>query len=163
MGRQQYLDRLVYGRSAFEDVEPVDATTAASVAKSDEGQSTNHAQLYDARARSYNLQSAERDAELRNAQNSVLALVGAVEKHDEAEVLAIKKRKDLAAASNKILEGEHRKGQEIELRAVNAVHILMLLPAALLFRLQIGIIDPTTSFAEVSIYFFGLRLGEADF
>ncbi|KAK3109291.1 hypothetical protein LTR53_017611, partial [Teratosphaeriaceae sp. CCFEE 6253] len=86
MGRQQHLTRLALGRSAFQssgDDEPGGDRTGLH----GEGEATDGrpAQQYDAKGRPVNPATAARNAEMRRAQNSILALVGVVEAAERSE------------------------------------------------------------------------------
>lgn len=89
MGRQAYLDKLAFGRSAFEPTQSV--TQSAEYIQLESSQSeiprqyqeaTENAymQLYDERGNAVNPRSHEYGKKLRDAQNDVLASVGVVER-----------------------------------------------------------------------------------
>ncbi|KAJ4982852.1 hypothetical protein SVAN01_11643 [Stagonosporopsis vannaccii] len=91
MGRQAYLAKLAFGRSAFEPTSEVtesDEYVQLSASQSDEqlpqryreARASNYIQLYDERGNPINPRSHAYGKKLRDAQNDVLASVGVVER-----------------------------------------------------------------------------------
>ncbi|KAF2832049.1 hypothetical protein CC86DRAFT_390236 [Ophiobolus disseminans] len=89
MGRQAYLAKLAFGRSAFEPTQ--EATQSEDYLQLESAQAdlprqyqdfngNNYIQLYDERGNPINPRSREYGKKLRNAQNDVLAAVGVVER-----------------------------------------------------------------------------------
>ncbi|KAF2134237.1 hypothetical protein P153DRAFT_280785 [Dothidotthia symphoricarpi CBS 119687] len=88
MGRQAYLDKIAFGRSAFEPTQV--ATQSTEYVQLESSQSeipraylesnvNNYIQLYDERGNPVNPRSHDYGKRLRKAQNDVLASVGVVE------------------------------------------------------------------------------------
>ncbi|USP79719.1 hypothetical protein yc1106_06993 [Curvularia clavata] len=89
MGRQAYLDKIAFGRSAFEpasstseSAEYIQLESAQSEIPSQyyEATANNYIQLYDERGNPINPRSHQYGKKLRGAQNDVLASVGVVER-----------------------------------------------------------------------------------
>ncbi|KAH7077114.1 hypothetical protein FB567DRAFT_563238 [Paraphoma chrysanthemicola] len=89
MGRQAYLSKLAFGRSAFEPTQDVTqseeyiqlgSSQAELPARYQEFNGNNYVQLYDERGNPINPRSREYGKKFRNAQNDVLAAVGVVER-----------------------------------------------------------------------------------
>ncbi|KAJ8113672.1 hypothetical protein OPT61_g4242 [Boeremia exigua] len=91
MGRQAYLAKLAFGRSAFEPTNEVtesDEYIQLAASQSDEplpqryreSKANNYIQLYDERGNPINPRSHAYGKQLRDAQNDVLASVGVVER-----------------------------------------------------------------------------------
>ncbi|WPH03669.1 Hypothetical protein R9X50_00655200 [Acrodontium crateriforme] len=149
MGRDQYLARLILGRSAFEDLEPNNPSQIQRIEELNGRISPPSSQLYDGRGRPFNPEIAARNAEMRNAQNSVLALVGVVEKRDEDELRRVEDSWTMRQALNRMLEEEHGTGESLQI-LTDAAPFFLMLPAAMILRLQIGLLDPNKSFFELA-------------
>ncbi|KAH8731316.1 hypothetical protein GQ44DRAFT_767195 [Phaeosphaeriaceae sp. PMI808] len=89
MGRQAYLAKLAFGRSAFEPTQEItlseeyvqlESSQAHLPQQYQEFNGSNYVQLYDERGNPINPRSREYGKRLRNAQNDVLAAVGVVER-----------------------------------------------------------------------------------
>ncbi|KAG9196672.1 hypothetical protein G6011_01793 [Alternaria panax] len=89
MGRQAYLDKIAFGRSAFEPTQSASQSTEyvqLEASQSDlprryhEATANNYIQLYDERGNPINPRSHQYGKKLRGAQNDVLASVGVVER-----------------------------------------------------------------------------------
>ncbi|KAF2034742.1 hypothetical protein EK21DRAFT_55945 [Setomelanomma holmii] len=89
MGRQAYLSKLAFGRSAFEPTQGVtqsedyiqlDSAQAELPPRYQDFTGNNYVQLYDERGNPINPRSREYGKKFRNAQNDVLAAVGVVER-----------------------------------------------------------------------------------
>ncbi|KAJ4380135.1 hypothetical protein N0V86_004444 [Didymella sp. IMI 355093] len=91
MGRQAYLAKIAFGRSAFEPTEEViesDQYIQLAASQSDEplperyreAKANNYIQLYDERGNPINPRAHAYSKQLRDAQNDVLASVGVVER-----------------------------------------------------------------------------------
>ncbi|KAF1943409.1 hypothetical protein EJ02DRAFT_133062 [Clathrospora elynae] len=114
MGRQAYLDKIAFGRSAFE---PTQISTQSSEymqlesSQSEIPQSyqdataNNYTQLYDERGNPINPRSRDYGRKLRRAQNDVLASVGVVERRpspNEGLPVATQDRFDLLEAEDTV-------------------------------------------------------------
>ncbi|KAK6435589.1 hypothetical protein LTR95_008219 [Oleoguttula sp. CCFEE 5521] len=147
MGRQQYLERLVYGRSAFEELRTEDLTQFLE-RTADENDET--AQQYDAKGRPTNPRSEQFDTELRHAQNEVLALVGAIERRNEAEAERAEHR---ANARRDILEhaleSEHEYGGQLLIWADLCNCTILWCSDVLLARVLAGTHPPRTGYWQV--------------
>ncbi|CAG5184009.1 uncharacterized protein ALTATR162_LOCUS10864 [Alternaria atra] len=95
MGRQAYLDKIAFGRSAFEPTQSASQSTEYVQLESSQAEiprryheatANNYVQLYDERGNPINPRSHQYGKKLRGAQNDVLASVGVVERrHSPAE------------------------------------------------------------------------------
>ncbi|KAK0902387.1 hypothetical protein LTR57_019682 [Friedmanniomyces endolithicus] len=118
MGRQQYLTRLALGRSPF-----LEATNEQhadvkvdqdghDASKTEEPAYRGYTQQYNSKGRPINPTTEARNAEMRRAQNSVLALVGVVESREhsqrESEV-------ELRRANEELREAEDGTGFLLEI------------------------------------------------
>ncbi|KAF2725454.1 hypothetical protein K431DRAFT_280827 [Polychaeton citri CBS 116435] len=132
MGRQQYLTRLLLGRSPYEDVpdehitpiEPaqIDASNPVSKPPHDGGDdddatttplSNGATQQYDSKGRPINAETEAQYAELRRAQNDILALIGVVEKQDADETKQRSHEQLRRQARTTILAREHERGDDL--------------------------------------------------
>ncbi|EDU45303.1 predicted protein [Pyrenophora tritici-repentis Pt-1C-BFP] len=89
MGRQAYLDKIAFGRSAFEPTQSasvsseyiqLESSQSEIPARYHEASAHNYIQLYDERGNPINPRSQQYGRKLRSAQNDVLASVGVVER-----------------------------------------------------------------------------------
>ncbi|CAE7178125.1 hypothetical protein P3342_002029 [Pyrenophora teres f. teres] len=89
MGRQAYLDKIAFGRSAFEPTQSasvsseyiqLESSQSEIPARYHEASAHNYMQLYDERGNPINPRSQQYGRKLRSAQNDVLASVGVVER-----------------------------------------------------------------------------------
>ncbi|CAI9634890.1 unnamed protein product [Alternaria burnsii] len=95
MGRQAYLDKIAFGRSAFEPTQSASQSTEYVQLESSQSEipqryheatANNYVQLYDERGNPINPRSHQYGKKLRGAQNDVLASVGVVERrHSPAD------------------------------------------------------------------------------
>ncbi|KAK1074816.1 hypothetical protein LTR12_002472 [Friedmanniomyces endolithicus] len=118
MGRQQYLTRLALGRSPF--LEATNKQHADVNVDQDGHDASNtqdpayegYTQQYNSKGRPVNPSTEARNAEMRRAQNSVLALVGVVESREhsqrESEV-------ELRRAADELREAEDDTGSMLEI------------------------------------------------
>lgn len=162
MGRQQYLERVALGRSAFEDpdteaeVDRENGTPRTQVAiDSDGGDSTRSGQQYDSKGRPINPLTEERNAALRNAQNAVLSLVGVVESKDESDRLEEAKSRPIREARERMLENEHQRGEDLSVLAPFLHRALTWWPDTLLARVQAGLYASSWSFADILLHELG--------
>ncbi|RMZ14155.1 hypothetical protein D0860_02237 [Hortaea werneckii] len=120
MGRHEYLSRLALGRSPFESVDSgnggvdMQADDGASSEPEGNAQSINGAQQYSAKGRPINPTTDLRNAEMRKAQNSVLELVGVVERRERSEHSNEMKFRYIHHARQTVLAAEHETGEGIE-------------------------------------------------
>ncbi|CAO2648829.1 Nn.00g097780.m01.CDS01 [Neocucurbitaria sp. VM-36] len=89
MGRQAYLDKIAFGRSAFEPTQSATQSTDYIQLESSQSElprpyqeatANSYIQLYDERGNPINPRSREYGKKLRDSQNDVLASVGVVER-----------------------------------------------------------------------------------
>ncbi|KAJ6193525.1 hypothetical protein J3E72DRAFT_251964 [Bipolaris maydis] len=128
MGRQAYLDKIAFGRSAFEPTscasqssEYVQLESAQSEipARYHEATANNYMQLYDERGNPINPRSHQYGKKLRGAQNDVLASVGVVERRrSPAEGLPGSSEERL-----QLLEAEDTMGNAVALATTFAENI----------------------------------------
>ncbi|RMY31425.1 hypothetical protein D0866_07303 [Hortaea werneckii] len=120
MGRYEYLSRLALGRSPFETI---DRRNDGSSMQADDGESTepegsvqsvHGTQQYNSKGRPINPTTDLRNAEMRKAQNSVLELVGVVERRERSEHSSEMKFRYIHHARQTVLAAEHETGEGIE-------------------------------------------------
>ncbi|KAI7364375.1 hypothetical protein KC354_g5733 [Hortaea werneckii] len=120
MGRHEYLSRLALGRSPFESVDRrndgvgMQAEDGEFSEPEGNAQSVNEAQQYNAKGRPINPTTDLRNAEMRKAQNSVLELVGVVERRERSEYSNEMKFRYIHHARQTVLAAEHETGEGIE-------------------------------------------------
>ncbi|KAI6794886.1 hypothetical protein KC363_g4550 [Hortaea werneckii] len=120
MGRHEYLSRLALGRSPFENIESsndgfyMQAENGEFSEPEGNAQSVNEAQQYNAKGRPINPTTDLRNAEMRKAQNSVLELVGVVERRERSEYSNEMKFRYIHHARQTVLAAEHETGEGIE-------------------------------------------------
>lgn len=146
MGRRQYLQRLALGRSAFEDLpEQVEDEAADNDGDTEQAtvanDSNHYVQQYDRKGRPTNPATEAFNARLRHAQNSVLALVGVVERKESQDLAAQHALSAKRAHREHLLQQENDRGDEIETLANVAAFLLTWLPETLLRRLEVGLHD----------------------
>ena len=155
MGRQQYLERLALGRSPFEDVETDAKSQDDERPKDENGVSTGylhlggHEQQYDDKGRPINPSTEERNQAMRNAQNSVLELVGVVESRDISDKSSEMKYRYIREAREEVLRVEHDFGEDLELMTKIFLAALSWWPETLIRRIQCGIYPSSVSFADI--------------
>ena len=115
MGRQQYLTRLALGRSAFQDQDDADLLTPRLADGDDPLSSTDvgndrYIQQFDTKGRPINPTTEYRNAEMRRAQNSILALVGVVEERERREQSDELKFRHIRKARQATLKDENEVG-----------------------------------------------------
>ncbi|TKA75191.1 hypothetical protein B0A55_05178 [Friedmanniomyces simplex] len=153
MGRQQYLTRLGLGRSAFQEAIEEQHTTVEIAQNGHEAPNPDdHAdggyiQQYDSKGRPVNPATEARNAEMRRAQNSVLALVGVVESREhsqrESEV-DLRRAKDERQA---LLASEDEAGSILEIVLTLVPPVLPWSIDSFIMRYQIGLYDAGQPFA----------------
>nr|OQO24499.1 hypothetical protein B0A51_11695 [Rachicladosporium sp. CCFEE 5018] len=159
MGRQQYLERLVYGRSALEDLRPEDL--AQFLDRTGNQQDLN-AQQYDAKGRPTNPRSEQFDTDLRHAQNEVLALVGAIERRNAAEAESAELRANVRHnALEDMIKREDACGEELYSRARVCSGLVSWGSDLLLARALVGLYPPETTFWLILTTELALRPGAA--
>ncbi|KAK1071225.1 hypothetical protein LTR74_003606 [Friedmanniomyces endolithicus] len=149
MGRQQYLTRLALGRSPF-----LEATNEqhADVKVDQDGHDASktedpayggYTQQYNSKGRPINPTTEARNAEMRRAQNSVLALVGVVESREhsqrESEV-------ELRRANEELREAEDGTGFLLEIAVMLIQRPLTWWIDSMSKRYQIGLYDSRKPF-----------------
>ena len=135
MGRQQYLNRLALGRSAFQEYEPEESPSPANESQTPGGQ------RYDSKGRPINPETEAYNAAMRQAQNEVLALVGVVERKDRADRLDEMRSRLGREARQNLLALEQDRGEILELIAIPLSFISHLWLDAFVQRIQIGFYD----------------------
>ncbi|TKA48669.1 hypothetical protein B0A54_00805 [Friedmanniomyces endolithicus] len=160
MGRQQYLTRLALGRSPF-----LEATNEQhadvkvdqdghDASKTEEPAYRGYTQQYNSKGRPINPTTEARNAEMRRAQNSVLALVGVVESREhsqrESEV-------ELRRANEELREAEDGTGFLLEIAVMLIQRPLTWWIDSMSKRYQIGLYDSHKPFT----YYLRATLGSA--
>lgn len=153
MGRQQYLSRLVLGRSAFAEVEDdqlaVDQDRQRAHAnRDDEPPNRQHVQQYDAKGRPVNPLTNDRNAALRDAENAALALVGVVKRKDNNDRATELKFRAISSRRATVLKAENEIGKDVEL-AVTFLTALDYATETLIQRIQAGSYRSTDTFASI--------------
>nr|POE63337.1 hypothetical protein CFP56_04240 [Quercus suber] len=149
MGRQQHLTRLALGRSPYQDTPVHDACSSQAPPVLDgNAESDQHAQQYDAKGRPINPAIEMESARMRDAQNSVLALVGVVEDRTSKQQKMARRAKYIKQERQKVLTAENDFGEELDLAASVARSLALWFAESLLMRLQIGLIDAKLSFLD---------------
>lgn len=143
MGRKQYLERLALGRSAFENLadESISVSTDAGESANQPESTVNPepgVQQYDNKGRPKNPTTEAFNARLRHAQNSVLALVGVVERKESRDLAAQHKLSANRAFREHLLQKENDRGDELESVACLAIIMVTWWPDKLLRRLATG-------------------------
>ncbi|KXT07930.1 hypothetical protein AC579_6693 [Pseudocercospora musae] len=149
MGRRQFLTRLALGRSAFEPVveEPTGSNgfpESSSVAEEDGAR-----QRYDAKGRPINPEIGVFNAEMRKAQNEVLALVGIVERKDHVDQVNELRFKYIHKHRQELLHKEHERGDLLEYVFIPIRFFSHLWTDAFRQRIQIGYYDSSRDMAEI--------------
>ncbi|KAF1824578.1 uncharacterized protein K489DRAFT_306454, partial [Dissoconium aciculare CBS 342.82] len=142
MGRLAHLARLALGRSAFEDLANDQEVNGAN-ALDDENQ-----QQYDAKGRPLNPRSLELDAELRHAQNEILAIVGVVEKKDKIIRDGEESHRLMRHTRHHILKAEDDIGDGIS-TVMLLYPILHMWVGGFIARLQIGLYPSHMSLSSI--------------
>lgn len=158
MGRLQHLTRLALGRSAYqaaaddnddedlpglvsENVE-IDQTTSQPA----DGQ---YIQQYDSNGRPTNPATEARNAEMRRAQNSIMALVGVVESRDNSARANESMYRHIREARRELLKAEHSHGENLDSLASIIAPSTTWWIDCLLMRFTIGLYGVKTPFLDV--------------
>ena len=156
MGRHEYLSRLALGRSPFEDIDRRDdgVSMQADVGESTEPessvQSMDGTQQYNSKGRPINATTDLRNAEMRQAQNSVLELVGVVERRERSEQSSEMKLRYIHHARQTALAAEHETGEGIEsLIQLLIAPLTTWWPDCLIQRCLIGLYTAEKPFASI--------------
>ncbi|KAI7494835.1 hypothetical protein KC357_g661 [Hortaea werneckii] len=156
MGRHEYLSRLALGRSPFENIDRrsdgfgMQAENGEFSEPDGNAQSVNGAQQYNAKGRPINPTTDLRNAEMRKAQNSVLELVGVVERRERSEHSNEMKFRYIHHARQTILAAEHETGEGIEsLIQLLAAPLTTWWSDCLIQRCLIGLYTAKEPFASV--------------
>jgi len=158
MGRQDYLIRLALGRSAFQELDdgedmpelgPEDAVPALVDGTTLAGQHGGYKQQYDSKGRPINLATEARNAEMRRAQNSVLALVGVVEKRERVEQHNEMKFRHIGEARQAVLEKEHERGEKLDSVLDLGASLCVWWADCIFHRCVLGLYDTRTPFTEI--------------
>lgn len=145
MGRQQYVTRLALGRSAFEDV---DAQTG-SPPRTESTASAAYVQQYDSRGRPTNPTTDNLNAELRKAQNDVLAVVGVVERKDVSNKIKETKQRIVNERRRILLLEEQDQGEMLGFVLLLTLKLLQTWSESFVQRIQIGYYHEARSMADI--------------
>ena len=151
MGRQEHLQRLAFGRSAFQDLSEQDQDAIAHLSSNDQATSSEnkHIQLYDSKGRPRNPRTEDLNARLRHAQNEALALVGVVERKESADADAQLEATLARGVREHMLTHENAHGEELESATEISSFFVAWWPQTLLKRIHIGLYGPDLSFAGI--------------
>lgn len=163
MGRQQYLERLALGRSAFQSSPAVDNWGNTESERPQSIETPNSAavppQQYDTKGRPTNPATDALNANLRHASNEVLALVGVVERKDSADAqMQIDSTLRRATREHQLILEDNR-GNEWSAGLDVLSWFVMWWPTALVRRVQIGIYSTDLSFTEILSLEASMMLG----
>lgn len=145
MGRQQYLTRLALGRSAFE---PVDGIIDPQPVQ-DDFENEAHVQQYDAKGQPMNPQIDAFKADMRKAQNDVLALVGVVERKDLSDRHEERRNRAIRERRTRLLADEHEKGELLDYAFLPVTYLSHMWTDAFIQRIQIDFYDSSRSMADI--------------
>lgn len=155
MGRQQDLERLALGRSAFQDVDTEGEASdqgfdhAAGSAGNGQLDGDSYKQQYDNKGRPINPATEERNQSMRNAQNAVLALVGVVESKEASDHQLEKQCLSKQEAREKVLKAEQARGNGLGL-ITSLFHVATTWwPETLTSRIQAGVYAGSMSFTDI--------------
>lgn len=143
MGRQQHLERMALGRSAFQDLEDDDHPNVG------QGNPAGDEQQYDSKGRPTNPATEATNTQLRHAQNVILEVVGVVERIDKINRREDSKYQLKREAQRRLLVFENALGQMIELLTVPTGFFTHLWTGAFVQRMQIGFYDPGKPMLEI--------------
>jgi hypothetical protein len=155
MGRYSYLTRLALGRSPFQDADstqhsqPQSPAPATSPTASDQADSDTYIQQYDSKSRPINPATELRSAQMRKAQNSILALVGVVEDREHSFRTQSLRSRFRREAQQRILKDEHERGEDLELALISARPVLTWWIDCSMQRIQLGVHDSRLTFTEI--------------
>ncbi|EME39589.1 hypothetical protein DOTSEDRAFT_117683, partial [Dothistroma septosporum NZE10] len=144
MGRQQYLTRLAFGRSAFRDPEPSSLNEPK-----DEKNNSEYRQQYDSKGRPVNAATDAFNAQLREAQNEVLELVGVVERKDQSDRANETRRRSSREQRQALLAAENDNGEVLEYILLPISFLTHVWVESLLQRVQIGFYDASRSMWDI--------------
>lgn len=156
MGRQQYLERMALGRSAFEDPEPGLQHHPRQASDADDNGDAGYVQKYDAKGRPINPSAEERKRAMRHAQNAALELVGVVERKDSSERTDEIKYRYIRELREQVLKNEHDRGEDLGLLSTSMNFVGTWLPIALTARVGMGLYASSMSFSEIVTEEYGI-------
>ena len=149
MGRRMYLERLALGRSPFEAVDDEDGIRNEPSGAEPVEAGAEYVQQYDTKGRPVNPSTEARNAEMRDAQNSVLALVGVVESKETEDRETQWRYAALRDERHSTLVKEHERGDEMEGWSIFIGAFLTFWPESLVTRMQAGLDASSTSFIDI--------------
>jgi hypothetical protein len=157
MGRLQYLERLALGRSAYQSGSADTDTdlTTSDGPNSSAGSlpsSTNQSPRYDFKGRPVNPETNAQKARLRHASNAILALVGVVERKENAEAELQHKIFVERTSRTKFRIRENNRGDEWFSFVEVVAWFALWWPTALVRRIQIGLYSTDLPFAQILRY-----------
>lgn len=150
MGRLQHLERMALGRSAFQPLPETSEPGEDDHRPDSDDNATNiYRQQYDSKGRPTCPEIDAQKAQLRHASNSVLALVGVVERKESADA---KLQVDMTLKRSMrevILTQEDGRGQEWGALAEVVGWFALWWPATLVRRIQIGLYSTNLPFMDI--------------
>lgn len=152
MGRQQDLERLALGRSAFQGPIANDAALThypqdnAVPQVNNQLDETIYKQQYDDKGRPINPSTEATNQAMRHAQNAVIALTGAVESREASSRDEHKQRQ---INRIKTLESEDERGDDLTLLSAFLRVLLTRWPESLIARMQAGAYNDSSTFADI--------------
>ncbi|KAK4500119.1 hypothetical protein PRZ48_008305 [Zasmidium cellare] len=147
MGRQQYLTRLALGRSAFEPTEETQQPPQRTQSTED----GRHQQQYDSKGQPINPSIDAFNAEMRKAQNDVLALVGVVERKDLSERMEERRGRFVRERRERLLKDEQEKGELLDYAVAGVGFLSHLWTEAFVQRVQVGFYGPGRGMGEILV------------
>lgn len=151
MGRTEHLQRLAFGRSAFQDLRESDQSRIGQDASQNQASSSGSAsiQVYDSKGRPRNRRTEDLNARLRHAQNEALAMVGIVERKESADADAELEATLARGVRDHLLAHENAHGEELNSLAEVSSFFIFWWPQTLLKRVELGLYTPDLSFAGI--------------
>ncbi|KXL42030.1 hypothetical protein M433DRAFT_1241 [Acidomyces richmondensis BFW] len=149
MGRRDYLTRLALGRSPFQASKAMNVDQTAFQSDLANRGGGEHVQLYNLKDRPINPETEARNADMRRAQNSVLALVGVVEQKERTNSINKVHWHTSQENRQRVVRAENERGEALG----NLAHVVDILLTwsidCLIERAQIGLYNPAEPFAKI--------------
>lgn len=145
MGRQQYLTRLALGRSAFESIDDEDDQPS----KPHQPEDGRYIQQYNEKGWPSNPKIDSFNAEMRKAQNDVLALIGVVERRDKSHRLEQQENRWIRERRSRLLQFEHERGEIFDYIFYPVGFLSHLWTDAFIQRIQIGFYSADRSMLDI--------------
>ncbi|EMC91164.1 hypothetical protein BAUCODRAFT_316776 [Baudoinia panamericana UAMH 10762] len=153
MGRQRFITRMALGRSPYQPFEGNKDDETPTVRGTEVHNTTTttdgYVQRFDIKGNPINPATESRNAELRHAQNSILALVGVVEGLEGKQRVREDDDCHGRAQWQELLSDENEYGEALDLLTMSAVYLPLFYSIWLLRRYQTGVNDVGRPFASI--------------